>query len=188
MEQEISRHHGGWGNVIAGYVLAMLAGIVGIGLTGLSVHGLWNANFSLPFYREQGWCWFAVVGILVVAAIFFFITYFLFLVSTTIFQRTVTLYENGFSIREGSEIREVFWYELSGVTEVKLREVIPVLQFPFSLLLPRWESKRFDLSVRGEEAPFSFDRNFVSDLAGFERTLKQICDRYSIPIEHRVEE
>lgn len=187
MGRVLSRHRGSTVNVFAGCVLASLATVGGALLLAIMVHAIWHAKFDLPWNAKVGWSWFAVFWGVIADGLIFLIAAILWRVTSSIFNSVITVHENGLSIAEGDDVRDIPWQNVLALVDVDVRERIPVLHFPANLLLPRWRSRKYEIWINGDSEPCCFDKNSVSDISRFGSILHDACQRYDIPVTRRIE-
>jgi hypothetical protein len=185
--RQLSVHRSGRSNIVAGYVLATLATVGGLCVLFTVARAVWEANFELPWHSDFGWSWFAIfVGILasvLIAGIGMFISW-----TTRSLQSQVTIvHENGLHLEDRSESIDVLWTDLVEVVEIDVYERIPVLSSPANMLLPRWKSKRCEVSIRGELHPRNFDGNSIHKISRFVSTLRTACRKHGIVMTQRSE-
>ena len=187
MRRIVSRHGSSSFNFMAGVTLSALATGLALFLLAFAVQGLLQEKFSLPLNAERGWSWFAIaitgLNVILVA----YIAHFLWRVTFALRTHCVTVYSGGLGLYEEFSERFVSWSEVETVVEVSVREAIPILNPPFHLLLPRWQSKRYEIWICNEDTPYCYDKNGVSDLKRFRDLLFNACETHSIPIRTRVE-
>jgi hypothetical protein len=186
--ENTSRHRASYMNVVAGYVLAILVTSAGTVLLATLIRTMWSANFQLPWDADRGWSWMAII--------FGFLLEFLLLLTagmtwyyaTLLLFREITIQESGLTICDSYGVREIAWRDIRLITIVDLSELIPILHYPFNLILPRWHSKKYEIWVNGDVEPFTVDKTTVGDLPRFVNALCDGCQRFGIPITHRIEE
>lgn len=166
-------------NVLAGFLLAALFGLAGIGIVVYVILEATRIGWEMPWKVERGWSWMSVllasgVGVIVMGLGVLFA-----MVSRSLLGRQVEFYEEGFRFITDTEINDVLWREITKIRETVLHEPWPILRPPVNRLLPRRVSRSYTVTTSTDQT-FVFDVNSVKQIGQCGGLLRDHAERWSL--------
>jgi hypothetical protein len=170
------------GNIVAGFILSVLAVTGGCAVIVCAVRMAYLANWNLPVYIEKGSCWVAV-GLLVLVGVFLIgMGIFLSVFSKGLISNYLEICENGYRYHSKSGHEEVLWADIRHIKETILYERLPILKGPAKLLLPKISSQSYQISTpAGNE--HAFNGTSLNEIKKFGEILRTKADELSLSWE-----
>jgi|GEM_PF-5757295 len=108
------------GNVIAGFILGLLAGGAGIAALAFAVSTGVKHDFDMPFQDDNGPNWLGFILFAFIGVIFLGVGIGFTLYSRGLISVKVDLHENGLRIRGRRSLVDVKWSEVAKIQEVTI--------------------------------------------------------------------
>ena len=149
-------------NTVAGYIIAALLLAAAWAAIWFPLRAARLAGWNLPFNREKGWCWFAVLMLVAIGVGLAIGAVALLLKLRVISARRVELCPGGLRFWSGSIAEEVPWAEVRAIRETTVYQRPPVLKGEAQLLLPKLASKGYTV-VAASGKVFACDGNSIKE-------------------------
>lgn len=168
-------------NVIAGYILALIAAAGGCFVAKWLYGEIAQANFfHMPLWAEHGMSW-GVAAVVSLAILFLFaLSGLLIAFMWSLRGYRVTVHEHGLMVGRNSDRQPYPWDATAEIVEHVVYERMPIVKGVAKLLVPKVTSRYYVLQC-SDGQKLAFNGNTVKDLPRLAIALKNAAMRHNIP-------